>query len=60
MSLYAVTNPATGETVKAYPTATDTEIQSAVANANAAFKEWNKTTLIERVKLLGRVAELYT
>lgn len=60
MSLYAVTNPATGETVKAYPTATDTEIQSAVANANAAFKEWNRTALADRVKLLDRVAELYT
>lgn len=60
MSLYAVTNPATGESVKDYATATEAEIQSAVATANAAFKEWNKTTLIERVKLLGRVAELYT
>ncbi|MBT2597907.1 NAD-dependent succinate-semialdehyde dehydrogenase [Arthrobacter sp. ISL-72] len=59
MSLYAVTNPATGESVKEYATATDAEIQSAVASAHSAFKEWNKSTLTERVKLLGRVAELY-
>ena len=60
MSLYAVTNPATGESVKEYVTATGTEIQSAVATADAAFKEWNKSALPDRVKLLARVAELYT
>ena len=60
MSLYAVTNPATGETVKAYPTATDEQIHAAVTTANAAFKAWNRTALADRVKLLRRVAELYT
>ncbi|MDR7084174.1 succinate-semialdehyde dehydrogenase/glutarate-semialdehyde dehydrogenase [Arthrobacter ginsengisoli] len=60
MSLYAVTNPATGETVKAYPTATDEQIHAAVATADAAFRAWNRTALADRVKLLGRVAELYT
>lgn len=59
MSLYAVTNPATGETVKAYPTATDEQVHAAVTTANAAFKAWNRTALADRVKLLGRVAELY-
>jgi succinate-semialdehyde dehydrogenase/glutarate-semialdehyde dehydrogenase len=60
MSLYAVTNPATGESVRDYPTATDAEIQTSVATADAAFKRWNKSALPDRVKLLGRVAELYT
>jgi succinate-semialdehyde dehydrogenase/glutarate-semialdehyde dehydrogenase len=60
MSLYAVTNPATGESVRDYPTATDAEIQTSVATADAAFKQWNKSALPDRVKLLGRVAELYT
>lgn len=60
MSLYAVTNPATGETVKAYPTATDEQISAAVTTADTAFKAWNRTALADRVKLLGRVAELYT
>jgi succinate-semialdehyde dehydrogenase/glutarate-semialdehyde dehydrogenase len=60
MSLYAVTNPATGETVKAYPTATAEQIHVAVTTADAAFKVWNRTALADRVKLLGRVAELYT
>lgn len=60
MSLYAVTNPATGETVKAYPTATDEHISAAVTTADTAFKAWNRTALADRVKLLSRVAELYT
>lgn len=60
MSLYAVTNPATGESVKAYPTATDEQISAAVTTADTAFKAWNRTALADRVKLLGRVAELFT
>jgi succinate-semialdehyde dehydrogenase/glutarate-semialdehyde dehydrogenase len=59
MKLYAVTNPATGETVKEYPTATDAEVQEALAAAHQAFGQWNKSSLQERVKLLTRVAELY-
>jgi len=59
MSLYAVTNPATGETVKEYPTATDAEVQEALAASHQAFGGWNKSSLQERVKLLNRVAELY-
>ena len=31
MSLYAVVNPATGETVKEYPTITDDELSAAIA-----------------------------
>ncbi|WP_411733585.1 NAD-dependent succinate-semialdehyde dehydrogenase [Paeniglutamicibacter sp.] len=60
MSLYAVTNPATGESLKEYSTATDADIQAALATADGAFKSWNKTALGDRVKLLSRVAELYT
>ncbi len=60
MSVYAVKNPATGETVKEYPTATDADIQTALASSAKAFGEWDKSPLPERVKLLGRVAEIYT
>ena len=59
MTLYAVTNPATGETVKEYPTATDVEIQTALEGTDSAFRRWNRSPLEERVKLLNRVAELY-
>ncbi|QTG81364.1 NAD-dependent succinate-semialdehyde dehydrogenase [Arthrobacter crystallopoietes] len=59
MTLYAVTNPATGETVKEYPTATDVEIQTALERTDSAFRQWTRSPLEERVKLLNRVAELY-
>ncbi|MGO4385772.1 NAD-dependent succinate-semialdehyde dehydrogenase [Specibacter sp. RAF43] len=59
MSLYAVTNPATGQTVREYPTATDAGIRTALDATHRAFGGWNKSNVRERVKLLGRVAELY-
>ncbi|HEX2248692.1 MAG TPA: aldehyde dehydrogenase family protein, partial [Arthrobacter sp.] len=59
MTLYAVTNPATGETVKEFPTATDVEIQAALERTDGAFRQWTRSPLEERVKLLNRVAELY-
>ena len=61
MSVYAVTNPATGEVVKEYPTATDAEIQTAIAAAAAAVRSWARTTTVaERAALVRRVAELHT
>src|SRR6476659_1257063 len=58
---YAVTNPATGEVVKEYATATDAEIQAATAAAAAASMGWARTTTVaERAALVRRVAELHT
>jgi succinate-semialdehyde dehydrogenase/glutarate-semialdehyde dehydrogenase len=58
---YAVTNPATGEVVKEYATATDPEIQAAIAAAAAAAMGWARTTTVaERAALVRRVAELHT
>lgn len=61
MSLYAVTDPATGEVVKTYPTATDADVEAAVAAAHGAFRSWSKgSTVAERAALVGRVGELHT
>ena len=61
MTDYAVTNPATGEVVKEYATATDAEIQAAIAAAAAASMGWARTTTVaERAALVRRVAELHT
>jgi succinate-semialdehyde dehydrogenase/glutarate-semialdehyde dehydrogenase len=60
MSTYAVVNPATGETLASYPTATDGEIEAAVAQAAAAYRDWARTTTpAERAALVRRVAELH-
>ena len=60
MSLYAVTNPATGEIVREYPTASDAEMEQAIAAAAAAFQEWSKnSTVAQRAALVRRVGELH-
>lgn len=61
MSVYAVTNPATGEVLRSYPTATDAQIDEAVASAHQAGRTWARTTTVaERAALVHRVAELHT
>ncbi len=61
MSDYAVINPATGETLKTYPTISDGELEAAIAGAYKAYQEWGRTTSIEeRAKLVRRVAELHS
>jgi succinate-semialdehyde dehydrogenase / glutarate-semialdehyde dehydrogenase len=61
MSLYAVIDPATGATVKEYPTATDEQIQQAVAAAANAHRQWSRnSTVADRVALIRKVSELHT
>ena len=38
MSLYAVVDPKTGDVVREYPTATDEQIEQALASASKAFR----------------------
>jgi succinate-semialdehyde dehydrogenase/glutarate-semialdehyde dehydrogenase len=59
MSDYAVVNPATGETVK-YPTITDAELETAIANAEGAFRDWSQNSSVaERAAIIRRVGELH-
>lgn len=59
MSDYQVTNPSTGEVEKEFATATDAEVQDALARSHAAYGEWRTTTKDERARVLRRVADLY-
>jgi succinate-semialdehyde dehydrogenase/glutarate-semialdehyde dehydrogenase len=60
MSDYAVIDPATGETVKEYPTIGDDALREAIAKADATHREWSvKTTVAERAGLIRRVGELH-
>ena len=60
MSTYAVVNPATGETLATYPTATDIEVERALVAADGAARGWLRESPIEeRARLLRRVAELH-
>ncbi|WP_205829479.1 NAD-dependent succinate-semialdehyde dehydrogenase [Microbacterium sp. MEC084] len=58
-AMYAVVNPATGEIVAEYPTATDAEIQNAIAAAHDGFTAWRGVPVAERAAALRRVAELH-
>jgi succinate-semialdehyde dehydrogenase / glutarate-semialdehyde dehydrogenase len=61
MSMYAVVDPATGETLKEYPTITDDELRDAIARADRAHREWSRpATVSDRASLVRRVGELHT
>ncbi|MBD7956163.1 NAD-dependent succinate-semialdehyde dehydrogenase [Microbacterium sp. Sa4CUA7] len=60
MSTYAVVNPATGETLATYPTATADEVEAALTAAAAVAHGWlRESSTDERARLLRRVAELH-
>jgi succinate-semialdehyde dehydrogenase/glutarate-semialdehyde dehydrogenase len=58
--MYAVINPATGETVKEYPTISDEELRSAIGRADDAHGSWaGSSTVAERAALVRKVGELH-
>ncbi|MDX1879736.1 NAD-dependent succinate-semialdehyde dehydrogenase [Mycobacterium sp. SMC-18] len=60
MSLYVVTDPATGELVREYPTATDAAVAAALGAAENAYQGWSrKASVSERADLLRKVAALH-
>ena len=52
-----VLNPATEEVVAACPTASEDQLNEAVAAAKAAFPAWSKRPLSERAELLNKLAD---
>jgi len=61
VNMYAVVNPATGKVEREYPTATDAEMEQALAAADTAFREWSKnSTVAQRAALIKKVAQLHT
>ena len=61
MSVYAVTDPSTGEVLREYPTATDAQIEEAVDAASGASRGWARSTSVgDRASLIHRVADLHT
>jgi len=61
MSDYAVVNPATGETIKEYPTITDDALRETIARADDAYKTWTpSTTAAERGAIIRKVADLHS
>ena len=55
---YATTNPFTGETLKTFPNATDAEVQQALQQGDAAFRQWKAKPVSQRVTVLQKAADL--
>ena len=60
MADYAVVDPSTGATIKEYPTISDSELQDAVARADATHASWTVSTSVkQRAELVRRVGQLH-
>ncbi len=55
---YATTNPYTGQVLKTFPDATDTEVAQALDQAQAAFETWKDFGFAQRSKVLQKAADL--
>jgi succinate-semialdehyde dehydrogenase/glutarate-semialdehyde dehydrogenase len=59
-TIYAVTNPHTGQVISRYPTDTDERIESAVSAAASQGRAWSLNTPVQqRAALLRGIAELH-
>ncbi|MUL62558.1 NAD-dependent succinate-semialdehyde dehydrogenase [Mycolicibacterium sp. CBMA 335] len=60
MSTYAVVNPATGQTIREYPTITADELNTAITAADATAHSWpTQTTIAERAEIVSHAGELF-
>lgn len=59
MASYKTVNPATGELLKEFPTATSAEVESALAASYEAYRSWRLSPVGTRSAVLSRVAEIY-
>lgn len=59
MTEYAVINPATGEKVRSYPTASDQEIGAAVDQVVGAHAQWASRSIAERAAVVRRIGDLH-
>jgi succinate-semialdehyde dehydrogenase / glutarate-semialdehyde dehydrogenase len=57
---YRVVNPATGVVVEEFPTATEAQVEQAIAAADAAFQSWREVPIAERAVIVSRIGELFT
>ncbi|MCI1832026.1 MAG: NAD-dependent succinate-semialdehyde dehydrogenase [Bifidobacterium sp.] len=55
---YKTVNPYTGELIKTFPTATDSEVKDAIAAADTAFQGWKETSFTRRAEILANVSRI--
>ncbi len=55
---FATINPYTGETVKQFADATDSEISAAITLADTTFRQWRELTISQRTLILQKAADI--
>lgn len=55
---YKIISPYTGKEVKSFPTATDSEVDAALAKAQTAFESWRTSSFAERADVMSNVAKI--
>lgn len=56
---YQVTDPATGEVVERFETATDADVEAALTAAAAAYTSWKDVPITRRAEIVSKVAALF-
>jgi succinate-semialdehyde dehydrogenase/glutarate-semialdehyde dehydrogenase len=59
MADYAVVDPATGETIREYPTISDAELETAIGRVHGAHPAWSAREVEERAATIRRIGELH-
>jgi len=59
MARYRVQNPATGEVIETFESATDAQVDEHLSAADSAYREWRERSVQERAAVVRRVAEIF-
>ncbi|KHK98825.1 succinate-semialdehyde dehydrogenase [Microbacterium mangrovi] len=59
MAKYRVQNPATGEIVETFESATDAEVEQQLAAADTAYRAWRDRSVQDRAGVVKRVAAIF-
>lgn len=59
MADYRTQNPATGEILETFERASDTQIEKALENSDAVYKDWSLKSVQERADVVKKVAEIF-
>ena len=59
MAKYRTQNPATGEIVETFESASDAQVDEAIASADAVYREWRELSVRQRADVVKRAAEIF-
>lgn len=59
MAKYRTQNPATGEILETFASASDADIEVAIASADTVYREWRERSVQERAQVVQRAADIF-